>query len=129
MSFFQSYSGPYFPILRLNWERYSLSLRIQSECGKIRTRTLFTHCLTVVSKRSKVATINYFTETIHHNYYHHIFSGKPWSFDSFIWCYPDVRYSSYHFRFSNECRETIDVIHFLLKSLEFLGWWANLMIG
>ena len=34
----RSYSGPYFPAFGLNTERYCLSLRIQSECGKIRTR-------------------------------------------------------------------------------------------
>ena len=34
----RSYSGPYFPVFWLNIERYSLSLRIQSECEKIRTR-------------------------------------------------------------------------------------------
>ena len=33
-----SYSGPHFPAFGLNTERYSVSLRIQSECGKIRTR-------------------------------------------------------------------------------------------
>ena len=33
-----SYSGPCFPAFGLNTERYSLSLRIQSECGKIQTR-------------------------------------------------------------------------------------------
>ena len=33
-----SYSGPHFPVFALNTERYSVSLRIQSECGKIRTR-------------------------------------------------------------------------------------------
>ena len=31
-------SGPYFPTFGLNTERYSVCLRIQSECGKIRTR-------------------------------------------------------------------------------------------
>ena len=31
-------SGPYFPAFELNTERYFVSLRIQSECGKIRTR-------------------------------------------------------------------------------------------
>ena len=35
----RSYSGPYFPAFGLNTERYRVSLRIQSECGKIRTRT------------------------------------------------------------------------------------------
>ena len=34
----RSYSGPYFPAFGLNMERYSVSLRIQSECGKMRTR-------------------------------------------------------------------------------------------
>ena len=34
----RSYSGPHFPAFGLNTERYSLSHRIQSECGKIRTR-------------------------------------------------------------------------------------------
>ena len=32
----QSYSGPHFPAFGLNTERYGLSLRIQSECGKMR---------------------------------------------------------------------------------------------
>ena len=31
------FSGPYFPAFGLNTERYRVSLRIQSECGKIRT--------------------------------------------------------------------------------------------
>ena len=33
-----SYSGPYFAAFGLNTERYFVSLRIQSECGKMRTR-------------------------------------------------------------------------------------------
>ena len=32
------FSGPYFPAFELNTERYEVSLLIQSECGKIRTR-------------------------------------------------------------------------------------------
>ena len=35
---YSSYSSPYFPALRLNTEKYGVSLRIQSKCGKIRTR-------------------------------------------------------------------------------------------
>ena len=31
---FRSYSGPYFPAFGMNTERYSVSLRNQSECGK-----------------------------------------------------------------------------------------------
>ena len=34
----RSYCGPYFPAFGLNMKRYSVSLRIQSECGKIWTR-------------------------------------------------------------------------------------------
>ena len=33
-----SYSGPQFPAFGLNTERYGVSLRIQSECGKMRTK-------------------------------------------------------------------------------------------
>ena len=33
-----SYSGPHFPAFRLSTERNRVSLRIQSECGKMRTR-------------------------------------------------------------------------------------------
>ena len=32
------FSGPYFPAFGVNMERYRVSLRIHSECGKIRTR-------------------------------------------------------------------------------------------
>ena len=34
----RSYSGPYFLVFGLNAERYSVSLRIQSECGELWTR-------------------------------------------------------------------------------------------
>ena len=34
----RSYSGPYFSAFGLNTERYSVSLRIQFECAKMRTR-------------------------------------------------------------------------------------------
>ena len=39
------FSGPYFPAFGLNTERYEVSLRIQSECGKTRTRnySVFVH--------------------------------------------------------------------------------------
>ena len=33
------YSGLHFPAFGLNTERYGVSFRIQSECGKMRTRT------------------------------------------------------------------------------------------
>ena len=34
----RTYSGPHFPAFRLNAKRYGVSLHIQPECGKIRTR-------------------------------------------------------------------------------------------
>ena len=34
----QSHSGPYFSAFGLNTDRYGVSLRIQSECGKMWTR-------------------------------------------------------------------------------------------
>ena len=34
----RSYSGPHFPAFGLNTIRYSVSLRIQSKCGKMQTR-------------------------------------------------------------------------------------------
>ena len=34
----RSFSGAYFPAFGLNTKRYSVSLRTQFECGKIRTR-------------------------------------------------------------------------------------------
>ena len=39
------FSDPYFPTFGLNTERYSVTLRIQSECGKTRTRknSVFAH--------------------------------------------------------------------------------------
>ena len=38
-------SGPYFPVFGLNTERYGVSLRIQSECRKIRKKnnSIFGH--------------------------------------------------------------------------------------
>ena len=34
----RSFSGPWFPVFELKSKIYSVNLRIQSECGKIRTR-------------------------------------------------------------------------------------------
>ena len=34
----RSYSRPHFPTFALNTKRYGVSLRIQSECGKMQTR-------------------------------------------------------------------------------------------
>ena len=34
----RSYSGPHFATFGLNTKRYSVSLRVQSECGKMQTR-------------------------------------------------------------------------------------------
>ena len=34
---YSEFSGPYFPTFGMNTESYSVSFRIQSECGKMRT--------------------------------------------------------------------------------------------
>ena len=56
----RNYSGPHFPAFGLNTERYGVSLRIQSECGNMRTRitpntdtfyaVIFKNILGIVSK-------------------------------------------------------------------------------
>ena len=38
----RSYSGPYFPTFGLNTERYGVSIRIESYCGKIKIPTRIT---------------------------------------------------------------------------------------
>ena len=41
VSKYQVFSGPYFPTFGLNIEKYGVSLRLQFECGKTRTRKNF----------------------------------------------------------------------------------------
>ena len=36
----RSFSGPYFPAFQLDTEKYIVSFRIQSECGKMRIRKI-----------------------------------------------------------------------------------------
>ena len=61
-----SYSGPHFPSFEINTKRYSISLRIQSKCGKIRTRitlnkdTFYAVCLTA-SMHYELRCLNLFT--------------------------------------------------------------------
>ena len=52
MSKYGVFSGPYFSAIALNMERYSVSVRIQSECGKIPTRknSVFWHFSRIVSE-------------------------------------------------------------------------------
>ena len=51
-------SGPYFPAFGLNMERYFVSLRVQSECRKIRTRnnSVFGHFL---CSAGNIKSLNY----------------------------------------------------------------------
>ena len=64
-----SYSGPYFPTFGLNTERYFISLRIQSECGKIRTRiTPNTDTFYAVFVPSIIANFINFTQKIRFNF-------------------------------------------------------------
>ena len=56
MSKYGVISGPYFPIFGLNTEKYSISLRIQSEYRKIRTRnnSVFGYFLCSVRKYKQI---------------------------------------------------------------------------
>ena len=58
------FSSLYFPVFGLNMERYSVSLRIQSECGKIRTRKN-----SVFGQFSRSRGILGYTEEICHNFW------------------------------------------------------------
>ena len=54
----RNFSGPHFPAFGLNTERYSLSLRVHSECRKIRTRkTTNTEVFYAVVRFSKLYEI------------------------------------------------------------------------
>ena len=56
VSKYRVFSGPYFPVFRLNTEIYSVNLRIQSECRKIRIRkdSVFGH----ISRGDLVLTLS-----------------------------------------------------------------------
>ena len=58
-------SGPYFPAFGQNTKRYEVSLRIQSECGKIRTKnnSVFEH----FSRSVKATEVTHFYVRIHSN--------------------------------------------------------------
>ena len=70
----RSFSGLFFPTLGLNMEIYEVSLRIQSECGKIptrKTRNIDTSqavntigCCVEKKERISVAVINYSLESV-----------------------------------------------------------------
>ena len=59
----RSYSGPHFPTFGMNTERNGVSLRIQSECGKMRTRMtsnmdIFYAVKTAYSNKYQIFTFN-----------------------------------------------------------------------
>ena len=57
----RSYSGPHFPAFELNTERHSVSLRIQSECGKMRPRiTPNTDTFYAVRRLHSYKTLKYY---------------------------------------------------------------------
>ena len=67
LELFWSAFFPHFPAFGLNTERYSVSLRIQSECGKMRTRiTLNTGTFyTVILFEKMVLNIAFFKDFLH----------------------------------------------------------------
>ena len=64
------FSGPYFPVFGLNTGRY-LSLRIQSECGKVRTRknSVFGHFSRSVSNGSKLLALKVYGHDCFENHF------------------------------------------------------------
>ena len=62
----RSYSGPYFPAVGLNTEKYPVSLRIQSDCGKMRTRTTKIAFFAVAARKRKFQ-VNLSFEKKEHN--------------------------------------------------------------
>ena len=62
----RSYSGPHFPAFGLNTERYKVSLRIHSKCGKMRTkRTPNTYTFHAVLISEKLPFIADLLELLH----------------------------------------------------------------
>ena len=61
-----SFSGPYFPAFGLNTESYEVSLCIQSECDKIRTRETLNkytfHTVKIIVENATLQTRNTFFE-------------------------------------------------------------------
>ena len=73
------YAGSYFPAFRLNTERYSVSLGIQSEGGKMRTRitpnTDFSHAVLMnltVSNTTKLLIIFHKTLLEYINFFYYL---------------------------------------------------------
>ena len=63
----RSYSGPHFAAFGLDTERYFAFLRIQSECGKKRTRIApNTDTFYAVSRAKKFLSRNYFVILVHY---------------------------------------------------------------
>ena len=58
----RNFSGPYFSVFGLNTDSYGVSLRIQSKCGKIRTRKFTNtgtfHAMTTITHFSIVINLS-----------------------------------------------------------------------
>ena len=66
----RSFSGPYFSPFGLNMDRYGINLRIQSKCGKIRTkkfwiRTILTQWLLTNQNLFRIMTITFYYVLLH----------------------------------------------------------------
>ena len=64
-----SFSGPFFPGFGLNTVRYSASLHIQSECGKVRARktpitnTFYAvHTISLLQKKKRIYLCGYYSD-------------------------------------------------------------------
>ena len=81
----RSYSGPYFPAFRLNTEIYSVSLRIQCKCEKIRTRitpnidTSYTETKTDIDTKRVIAQVPFSCHKNRHMLFRLIMSNWFWN--------------------------------------------------
>ena len=129
MSKYSIFSGPYFPVFRMNTEIYRVNLRIQSEYGKIRTRKNYLntfHALKVLVGPS-IKTIHggeswiNNLEWIHiHGYMDTYRKNLMKSLYLRIWCQCRIQgllYSYSHFQFINKKQTRIwDPAKYLLWS-------------
>ena len=105
-----SYSSPHFPVFRLNTERYYVSLRIQSECGKLRTRI--------------TPTTDTFYVELYSFYKRHLFNLE-WKY-KFSECHPNIKFeykmskSEYLYRWQNA-----NVTLTLKNNRQKLAYFAN----
>ena len=88
---FRSYSGQHFPAFGLSTERYRVSLRIQSECGKMRTR--ITPNTDTLHAMTKMLIFSKHKHAIHNHLLFTPLQGNNYDYDNLIMYHPAERQS------------------------------------